>query len=539
LRILVKESGSIIADLAFEQRQVDIGSARECGVHLPDFRVAGCHATLVPCDDGRWHFRQNEEGHNTTINGHISRGEVAVANGDQIVIGDYTLNLYLDLGEHHDPRADQVPQRKYAEANPLPPGAHLKIRRDAVTLPAAMLQDCATFANDLVDVVDVSEAIEKTVRLLLRRFGARAVWIGVRRHATGGLEQTCGRTFGGTMFDQVPHLKSLLPRCLDLGAAVVCPELANSDTHSFMAAPLSTVRGHLGLLYIDAKHSCAVLTEKDLDHLLALAAVIAARIESLYRSDTRRRQAVSAAESSVIQTIQDKLGMESIPEWPNLQVAIHTIPGAQRAGDIHDIMSLPNGAAAMIIGHVHAADVVAAVSLVEVRAAFRIAVLHADLPHVLVRELAWLLNRQVDRISMDCAVVMVDPRTGGYLYCIAGQAAVVCVTDDGNTVLLDRLGSPALGVTAHTEYRTRKGVLGEGASLVLYSPGALELCDSTGSKMSDEAMVESVADAFGMPARAMADNVVADLDGFRGDAAVPQDVTLIVAHRNGAGREGR
>ena len=41
MRVLVKESDSVLADLSFEEEQVVIGSDPSCSVHLPDYRISG------------------------------------------------------------------------------------------------------------------------------------------------------------------------------------------------------------------------------------------------------------------------------------------------------------------------------------------------------------------------------------------------------------------------------------------------------------------------------------------------------------------
>ncbi len=531
MRILVKEQGNIISDLVFEREPIHIGSEPGCNIYLPDMRVDLVHAVLSPSQDGGWVI-EHKAGHaKTWVNGHVLQETGKICNGDQIAIEDYALNIYLDLDERKDPDA-ATPAGVIVEAEfPLPQGTIVRSRRESLLLSPAQIDDLSRFALRLGTCSEISSIMEAVLAELLPRFVARAVWIGIRRQGRGQLQYVQGRDFNDNVFDLPKLYNSLLDRCVDRGASVWVPQFDDDDTSSIIAAPIVSSQGKLGLIYLDSKKQADPFTERDFEALISLTTVVANQLDLLIREQVQWRKAVAKAETSIVQAIQAQLDPQVLPGWPGLQVAAHTKPGNKGSGDIYDIMQMPNGAAAFLIGHVSAAPLTAAIAMIEARTAFRIVVLHADMPHVMMQKLNWLLCARPEKIGMQCGIVLVDPKSGALLHTMAGPSCAVVIGRSGLPRRLLSAHTPLLGTAPDHQYATGRGLLGRNETLAMYTPGVAKLRNEQGRELEEERFLESICDGFGMAARTALDETWADLNSYSERGYQPEDVTILLAHR--------
>lgn len=534
MRILVKEQDSVVSDLAFEREPIHIGSQPGCHIRLPDLRVQLVHAILSPTEDGGWRIEHSDPAARTRINGHVLQESRPIHNGDEITIEDFVLRIYVDF-DHARPSEDEAPPLAvgvtFEEEFPLPKGAIVRSRRESLTLTPTQLDDMARFGLRIAGCDDVASLMDLVLAEFLPRFCARAVWIGIRRQPRGALKFIQGRDLHGSVFDTPKLHHTLLNRCLDRGASVCLRDLDDDDTASILASPLALAHGRLGLIYLDARMRTTPFLEKDLDDLIALSASVANQLDLIFDKRTHRRKEVTDAESSIVHAIQAQLEPQHLPEWANFQVAAHCKPGTETAGDIYDVLQMGNGVAAFMVGHVTATPVTSAVTIIEARAAFRVAVLHADLPHVMMQELNWLLCTSPERISMQCAIVLVDPGNGALVNCFAGPSSAMVIGASGTHRPLNSPNTPALGTHADYAYETGRGLLGENETLALYSPGIAKLQDRHGQKMKEQSFLNILCNGFGLAARTALDEILVDLTAFSEGGYQPQDVTILLAHR--------
>lgn len=541
MRILVKEQGNVISDSVFRREPIHVGSQPGCSIHLPDMRVDLIQAILSPCEDGGWIVEPRAPSTKTWLNGHVLNEPQKISHGDQIGVEDYTLNVYLAFDDSED--ADQESHSDPApppasEEFPLPQSTIVRFKPEALTLSPKQVDDLSRFALKLSVCGELSSVMEAVLTELLPHFGGRAAWIGVRQQGRGPLQYIQGRDVNEAVFDMPKLYNSLLNRCVDRTGSVWIPQLDDADVGSILAVPLDSPRGTLGMIYLDTKKGGTAFSEAQFLELIVLARVAANHLDALIRDQVQLRKAVTSAESSIMQAIQARLDPQVLPEWPALQIAAHSKPGQESAGDIYDIMEVPSGAAAFLIGHVSASPVVAAVAMIEARAAFRIAVLHSDMPDVMMQELNWLLCGQREELTMQCSIILVDPNNGALLHAVAGQS---CAAVIGRSGLPRRLGDntgPPLGTTPDRQYTTGRGLLGQNETLVMYTQGLAKLQNEEGQQLSEDRFLESICDGFGMPARNALDETLADLSSYSQRGYQPEDMTILLAHRPGVAADG-
>lgn len=527
MRVLVKENNAILSDLVFQEPEIHIGSLPQCQIHLPDLRVCERHARLARQPDGSWRI-EHLGGSPTRVNGRPLVQAIPLHNGDQVTIADYTFNIYIDFAERH---LDGVLTERLAGSGPpLPPGSLVRSRAENLTLSPDEVRSLARLAMDLAACGSIAQVMDCVIADLLQRYSGRAAWIGTRRTPRGPLEYMQGRDCKGGLFDTPELFPALCDRCLERGAGVWVSALTQaSAAPALIAAPLISSGGRMGLLYIEARREGPAFSDRQFNEIMTLAMVVGDRLHGIVSQKAEQRRAAAVAESSVVQAIQTKLAPSHLPEWPDLDVAAHCTPGLVSAGDVYDIMPLPNGAAAFLLGHVNADGANAAIAMIEARTAFRIAVLHADMPHVVMREFNWLITALAEPVTMACVIIMLDPNTGAMLYCIAGRPSAVVIGRNGNQRWLDSGQAPDLGRAPGFEYNTRKGLLGRGESLAMFSGGITRLRNNNGEPLEQQHFIESLCDGFSTSARTALNETLADLSEYLADP--PEDITILLAHR--------
>jgi serine phosphatase RsbU (regulator of sigma subunit) len=222
-------------------------------------------------------------------------------------------------------------------------------------------------------------------------------------------------------------------------------------------------------------------------------------------------------------------GAPEIP--PALEVAQRYLPvGASViGGDWHDIVSLPGGKAALIVGDAMGHGPEAAAVMVQLRTAAHTL---ADLdlgPEEVLRRLDRLAAGMTVAAFATCICAVIDPADGSCVIAKAGHLPPVLVLADGSTRVLDLPAGLPLGLGVES-FEAQTVSLPPGATLALYTDGLVE----TRSQPLDagtSAMRESLGRAMAEPGAALAgacDLVAQSLQAQRED-----DITLVLARIRG------
>ena len=415
---------------------------------------------------------------------------------------------------------------------PLPPESEIRRPDAEVNPPDERRAALADFAHRLAACVTLAQLIEATVDLLLPELNARVVWMGIRREPSGAFDLVEARCDDGQDTRDLPQRDTFMYRCLTRQQVIRVPRSGEDDAQSVLALPILGKDGALGLIYVDSFRRKRILNEADLDFVTILSRRIAPRLETLISEESRQKRQLAADSLILLRDVQSKLDLRTVPQWPELQVAVYSRPGLSRSGDIHDVMRLPNGLAALLIGHVDAEAARAALGLVEVRTAFRISGLHADPPHIQLKALNWLFANNADPCQLNAAIVVSNPKTGAAEICTAGKIGVLVIDAQGEMRRLDNADAPAVGSTRTFEYAPVSRRLLAGETLVLFTEGCTTARNDAGETLGEEGLVEALRDGFGQPASAALDDLVADLAPYLKDGRPPDDITLLLVHRN-------
>ncbi|WP_326766547.1 SpoIIE family protein phosphatase [Streptomyces sp. NBC_01591] len=173
------------------------------------------------------------------------------------------------------------------------------------------------------------------------------------------------------------------------------------------------------------------------------------------------------------------------PEVPGMTVAARYIPtggGLQVGGDWYDMIPLPNGRIALVIGDVQGHDVRAAGLMGQLRIALRAYASEGHRPDAVLSRASRFLSGLTDAYEGEatgprfatCLYAEVDPETGTLDIARAGHPDPVVTTADGTAMIRQTEGGLPLGVEEDADYPTSRLTLEPGETIMLCTDGLIE-----------------------------------------------------------------
>ena len=300
-----------------------------------------------------------------------------------------------------------------------------------------------------------------------------------------------------------------------------------------LAVPLVSQGELIGVLNLGARLSEQDYSSDDrrlLDKLAAQAAP-ALRVGQLVRQQeaeaaTRQR---FEHELEVARLIQQNFLPKELPELPGWDVAACYRPAREVSGDFYDVIPLPDGRVAFVVGDVTDKGVPAALVMSATRSILRASAQRLIEPGaVLERVNEHLCPDMPEKMFVTCLYGVLDPATGRLRFANAGHDLPYVNTAVGVIELRAR-GMP-LGLLPGMEYEEKEIVLAPGDSVLLHSDGIAESHDPNRVMFGFPRLKETLANTAG--GQALIDYVLAELEAFVGpDAEQEDDITMVTLVR--------
>ncbi|MFJ2822251.1 SpoIIE family protein phosphatase [Streptomyces toxytricini] len=225
-------------------------------------------------------------------------------------------------------------------------------------------------------------------------------------------------------------------------------------------------------------------------------------------------------------TLQRSMLPQYISAPPGVEVAHRYLPASdvnEVGGDWYDVLRLPGGRAAFLIGDVMGHGTAAAAVMGRLSASVR-ALARLDLPPPeLLRQLEAALEDLAEPMLATMCYVVTDPATGRCSVARAGHPPPALLSPGREARLLDVPPDPPLGV-GHPRYTTTHLTVEPGSILVLYTDGLIE---ARGSDI-DERLAELTRTLSEEPhptLAGLADGLLARLV----PASADDDIALLIA----------
>ncbi|MGW7103051.1 SpoIIE family protein phosphatase [Streptomyces sp. NPDC054838] len=216
-----------------------------------------------------------------------------------------------------------------------------------------------------------------------------------------------------------------------------------------------------------------------------------------------QRAGVTESERELTTGLQRSMMPQLGPEIPGMRIAARYVPtggGLQVGGDWYDMIPLPSGRFALVIGDVQGHDVRAAGLMGQLRIAVRAYASEGHRPDAVLsrasRFLSGLCSSQEKDGGPDgyadgyagggpdpdftsprfatCLYMECDPRTGLLEVARAGHPDPVVRMTDGTVMMRPTAGGLPLGIVPDTDYPTTRFALEPGETLMLCTDGLIE-----------------------------------------------------------------
>ncbi|MEB8344155.1 ATP-binding SpoIIE family protein phosphatase [Streptomyces endophyticus] len=196
------------------------------------------------------------------------------------------------------------------------------------------------------------------------------------------------------------------------------------------------------------------------------------------------RAGVAESERELTDGLQKTMLPSLGPEIPGMNIAARYVPtggGLQVGGDWYDMIPLPGGGIALVIGDVQGHDVRAAGLMGQLRVALRAYASEGHRPDAVLSRASRFLHGigDTDEPGADprfatCLYVQVDPATGVLEIARAGHPDPAIRTADGTVLVRPTAGGLPLGVDPDADYPTTRLVLEPGETLLICTDGLIE-----------------------------------------------------------------
>ncbi|MGY1700454.1 SpoIIE family protein phosphatase [Geodermatophilus sp. SYSU D00766] len=227
----------------------------------------------------------------------------------------------------------------------------------------------------------------------------------------------------------------------------------------------------------------------------------------------------------------------SLPLLPDVRLSgsYHPATSARAAGgDWYDAVPLGHGRLALVIGDAVGHGVPAAAAMSRLRGAMRSSALRDPAPAAVLGALDDFAAQMDDVQGASVFYAVLDVATGALAFAAAGHPPPLLVHADGRTTYLPVSARPPLGTLPGAATPVSRAQLEPGATLVLYSDGAVAAAGPPPS--------EGLGRLSGVARAALADPAALDAEAVAGLASRiaaglltadgrPDDVAVLVAHR--------
>jgi phosphoserine phosphatase RsbU/P len=223
-----------------------------------------------------------------------------------------------------------------------------------------------------------------------------------------------------------------------------------------------------------------------------------------------------------------------LPQLTGWQMAARLKPAREMSGDFYDLFGLPNGRIALVMADVVDKGVAAALFMALSWSLIR--TYAAEFPDEPARVVTAVDQRLRQDAHADQFVTLfygvLDAASGHLCYSNAGQNPPLIVSGCGRKdwQKLTATGPP-LGILDDRRWAQREVTICPGGILILYTDGITEAQNEQGGFYDLERLLSSAQSRLGASTDALAEGILADVNGFTDGQQQIDDIALLVINR--------
>jgi sigma-B regulation protein RsbU (phosphoserine phosphatase) len=362
-----------------------------------------------------------------------------------------------------------------------------------------------------------------------------------------GLVEEEERMFWNHSF--APGEFSFLDACREAGSLVACQldeqhglpawlsldpnqdvNLGNPSVFLF-AVPIAVKDALYGVMLIEEAPGGLRFRSRRLEIITGIAqqAALASQNDLLQKEMVVRERLET--EVQLARQIQQTFIPESLPQYPEWELAARWKTARQVGGDFYDVFELPNQRLGLFIADVADKGVPAALFMALTRTLVRAAVTEFESPAEAMKRVNDLLIPDTKQGMFVTAIYAVlDLQKHELVYVNAGHNPPLWIKCDGSIERLRRTGV-ALGAAEDVIFHERLIPLETNDSILLYTDGLTESFNVEGEFFGEERLVEAIQANQCSSASQLMDEVEKALLHFVKDMPPADDLTMMVLRR--------
>jgi serine phosphatase RsbU (regulator of sigma subunit)/pSer/pThr/pTyr-binding forkhead associated (FHA) protein len=519
--------------LSSEKPLLLVGRLPESEIFIDEPVVSRRHAEIFIAE-GKHFVRDAGSRNGTFLNGkrvfqpaQLAPGSVITIGGSRIVFEPSSSPSFLKE------RVQDKPSSTVNLSRPEPTAG--------LMAPLVLLQTVAAIAQELVQARSLESLLDSILRSCVEKTGSERAAIMLLD--PGGIPVPRAYYSKVRSAGKFAVSMSIITKAIAENQAILIRDvagderlrlsesIANLRIRSAICTPLWNGEKTIGVLYVDTS-SERQLTETDLHFFSSLSGMIAGKIENTVLAEIAEEKHRLDTEIEIARNIQSNLLPKSAPAIPGHQVAYFNRPSREVGGDYFDVVAIGD-ARGIAIADVAGKSIGAALLMSNLQALLRSTAPQLDSPgEVLGRMNADLAERVGEGRFVTAVYLVLRPETGRAAYANAGHNPPFLVTASGETSQLEVSGLP-LGILPESQYATFEVALGPGDVLALYSDGVTDAVNPAGERFEEERLAAVLRESSAGTASEILDAVLLEVDTFREEAALPDDLTLVVLKRTG------
>jgi len=301
---------------------------------------------------------------------------------------------------------------------------------------------------------------------------------------------------------------------------------------SVMAAPLDYEDRHLGILYLDATfRPDTPFTEMEEKVFRTLGGLIAAALENARLERVRAEKDRMERQIQNARDVQLRLVPRELPHAAGVDLAGLGRVCEAMSGDYYDAIPCQDGSLGLVVGDVSGHGISQALYMAMTRALMHLLLEQSDDPGATLDRLNVFLEADMPAgMFMSLFLGRYEPGSRRFVYASGGHNPPLLWRKGEDLTDLDPTG-PVLGMFPDVTFKASSPLrLASGDVLLLYTDGLTEARAPDHEMYGEERLRASFDEHArrGHGAEIILGGVIGDLDRFRGDRPLEDDITALV-----------